>query len=287
MITRRQFSALLAARTLCAAAGGSKIRIGCQTRSYGNPPKNVATLLPLLEDMKAAGYEGFETNHVILSAIDDLAKARSEFDRRLPLIGLHLGVRWNNSETVRKGEADIARVARGVQALGGNHLMLSGTAARGLEGAALESAFQQKADMLQRVSEVCRSLNVRLCAHNHQEETVNNFAEMRFLAAHTKPGELSLLFDISHAALAGQDAASFVREHSSRIAGFHIRDRVGERQVPMGAGKVDLMGVAKAIRDTSWSGWLIVELEGEPIQGVSSSQLVRDARRFVREQMKF
>ena len=53
---------------MLAAAGNAKstVRVGCQTRSYGEPPRTLAGLLPLIADMTGASYQGFETNYVFL-----------------------------------------------------------------------------------------------------------------------------------------------------------------------------------------------------------------------------
>lgn len=279
MTSRRRFTALLGAQAIASTATG-KVRIGCQTRSYGNPPKDSATLLPLLDDIKAAGYEGFETNQVVLGSIADPARLKPELGRRVPLIGLHLGVKWQTAQDVEKSRAEIERVAAGTVALGGTHLMLSGAADTA-------EAIVRKTAVLNQSARDCRQIGLRLCVHNHESEARHDFAELRALLSATKPDDLSLLLDAGHAALAGANAAAFLREHVARIAGFHIRDRVGPRQVPMGAGQVDLKGIAAAIRETGWSGWLIVELEGEPIPGVSNPQNVRAARAYIREQLKF
>ncbi|MBM3739368.1 MAG: sugar phosphate isomerase/epimerase [Acidobacteria bacterium] len=271
---RRRELILSGAAVLAAAAPG-KVRIGCQTRSYGDPPRDTQSLYPLLEDMKDAGYEGFETNYAVLDGTGDRAKARAEIARRTPLVGLHVGLRWKSAETEAANEANLQRAIQGTTDLGGTHVMISGAAPR--------EAWGRRLDLLRKAA---AGTSIRLCVHNHIEETRGRFAEMRHVAQNSQPGALWFFFDIGHAAVAGADAAAFVREFSGRIAGFHIRDRVGDDQVPMGTGKVDLVGVAQAIRDTSWSGWVIAELEGNPVPGVTPRQNVRAAREFVRTRMK-
>jgi sugar phosphate isomerase/epimerase len=134
-------------------------------------------------------------------------------------------------------------------------------------------------------AEIARETNVRLCVHNHVEETRNDFYELRELLANTPAGDVWLLLDIGHAGIARANAAAFFRSHAARIAGLHVRDRIGERQVPMGTGQVDLRGVVVAIRETGWSGWVIVELEGTSVPGVSSSENVRLARHYLKKEM--
>lgn len=275
MITRREFSALALQPLLRAASG--RIRAGCQTRCYGNPPATLEALLPLLDDMKAAGYEGFETNNGILKSLPNPAAVEPELRRRVPLIGLHLGLRWSGEDMEKIAIAEIERVAAAVKQLGGTHLFLS--------GAARKEVWTNRVAALRHGASVCHRLGIVLAVHNHQEETRDNFAELRFLLDNLRPLEMSIILDIGHAALAGADAAGFLRSNAARVAGLHVRDRIGDRQVPMGTGQVDLAGTAKAIRDTGWSGWITAELEGTPIPGVSAKENVRAARKYLRERM--
>jgi inosose dehydratase len=279
---RRSFLQLL---TAAACTGKPAVRAGCQTRCYGEPPRTLATLLPLVADIADAGYQGFETNYIVLGSMPDPAAARPEIEKRLPLIGLHLGVQLHLAEREEKNRAEIARVAKGTRELGGDHIMLSGAVSGHLDGDALRSGIRRKSDELIRAARVCRDSNIRLCVHNHVEETRNDFYELREVLANTPAGDVWLLLDIGHAGVGGANAAAFFRSHAARIAGLHVRDRIGERQVPMGTGQVDLHGIAAAIRETGWSGWVIVELEGTSVPGVSSSENVRLARQYLKKDM--
>lgn len=53
--------------------------------------------------------------------------------------------------------------------------------------------------------------------------------------------------------------AAFFTEHRARIAGMHLRDFKGERQVPFGQGEVDWKPLAAAVAQTGWSGWVLAE----------------------------
>jgi len=280
--SRRSFLQLL---TAAAGAGKAAVRVGCQTRCYGEPPGTLAGLLPLIADMANAGYQGFETNYIILGSMQQPAAARAEIEKHLPLIGLHLGVPLHLAEREERNRAEIARVAKGTRELGGDHIMLSGAVSGHLDGDALRSGIRRKSDELIRAARMCRETNVRLCVHNHVEETRNDFYELREVLANTPAGEVWLMLDIGHAGVGGANAAAFFRSHAARIAGLHVRDRIGERQVPMGTGQVDLRGVAAAIRETAWSGWVIVELEGTSVPGVSNGDNVRLARQYLKKEM--
>lgn len=276
MMERREWlgSALAAALQVKA----KQAKVGCQTRSYMAPNRNRAKLLEMLDDIAAAGYEGVETNFISVEdaflnpkpMVDELKK------RKLSLIGLHMGINWNEPEKVAQGVEIFERVAAGVRDLGGSHLIVSGAAAG--------DALKRKCDLLNGLSIRTRELGVRLAVHNHTEEALNNWQEFRYLLANTGP-HVWLLVDAGHAIMARQDPWLLLKEHSRRIAGIHLRDRTPEKPVLLGQGNLDLKGLSAAMGQTQWAGWLIVELEGYPLEGVTGAQGVRDARTRIRKEV--
>ncbi len=269
-----------------AGYGKTQIRIGCQTRSYGMPPETMEELLPRIKDMAAAGYTGFETNMSILKSLPDLAAAKATIGKYVPLVGLHLGVQLHVAEAREKNRAILERTAKAAHELGGTHIVLSRSASRDLRGEALREGLRRKCEELVHAAEVCRKWNIRVGVHNHEDEAKDDFAELRAVMEGTPAGAVWLVLDVGHATAVGAKVPPFIKQYSSRITAFHIQDCVGKKQVPMGKGDVDLMGIAKAIHDTNWSGWAFVELEAEPIPGVSSGENVRHAKRYMEKEMK-
>ena len=75
-----------------------------------------------------------------------------------------------------------------------------------------------------------------------------------------------------------------VRRYGKRIPLFHLRDAVAGKEVPFGAGECDFAGLGRALAETEWSGWLIVEVNRNP--QIPSRKMVETARDFIRKQMK-
>ncbi len=284
---RRQFTAALAASSTGFAARG-RVRFGCQTRSYYNPVKDRARLLRALDDIAAAGYEGFETNQLCLAEDFESPAAMKEelAKRKLALFGLHLGAKLSDAPGREKARADAARVAKGIRALGGSHLVMSPAAVRNVSGAELQSAYHSKAAELTELSKICADQGVKLAVHNHLEETMRGWAEFRVLAEKTRPGQTWFVVDVGPSGLTGQDPCSFLSEYHARIAGIHVRDYKGEKQVRLGAGTVNLRGVAEALDKRQWKGWALVELEAGAILGLTVEQASRQALRYLREEVK-
>ncbi|MBL8221066.1 MAG: sugar phosphate isomerase/epimerase [Bryobacterales bacterium] len=272
---RRTFVLGAPAAALMAAEG---IRIGCQSRSYAAPSRDVTQFLTFVDDMAAAGYEGFETNYISLEAgFTDPQPLRAEIARRkMHLIGLHAGSALHTPEQVTKAESLFAHVAAGVKALGGSYAMLSPSAGKDA------GLWKAKAEAIERLAAVCNKAGVELLVHNHVEEARNNFEEFRFLL---KNSSVKLLVDVGHAARAGVNAAAFCEEHHARIAAVHVKDWKGDHnnQMTLGTGEVPVKSALAALRKRNWRGWVIAELEGNPVPGVTREQNVRDARGFLKK----
>jgi sugar phosphate isomerase/epimerase len=272
-MTRRQLAAAL-------AWAPARVRLGCQTRSFAPPTRDREKLLGILDGIAAAGFAGFETNYIGFEAsFTDPAPAREEIARRkLELIGLHLGARFKPAGEAEKSTPLVARVARGVKALGGSLVIVSGTAS----GDA--AALQAKAHWVRQAGRICREEGVRLVLHNHVEEARDDWAEYRLLMRETDAG---LLVDVGHPARQRLDATAFLREFHARIAAIHVNDWTGETPRRLGTGDARLEEIGRTLNAVKWAGWAILELEGGKTEGGSVDGLVRESARFLRERMKF
>ncbi|MBL8177783.1 MAG: sugar phosphate isomerase/epimerase [Bryobacterales bacterium] len=272
----RRRSLLIAAAAAAGLPAAEGIRVGCQSRSYAPPSRDVRQFLGYLDDMAAAGYEGFETNYISLEAgFTDPAPLRAEIaERKMELIGLHAGSALHTPEQTVKAEELFARVAAGVKALGGSYAMLSPAAGKDA------GLWKSKAEAIERLAAICRKAGVELLVHNHVEEARNNFEELRFLL---RASSVRLLVDIGHAARAGVNAAEFCEQHHARIAAVHVKDWKDDHntQVTLGRGDVPVISALAALRKRKWRGWVIAELEGNAVPGVTREQNVRDARAFL------
>ncbi len=65
---------------------------------------------------------------------------------------------------------------------------------------------------------------------------------------------------------------------------MHVKDWKGDAntQVTIGTGDVDVKSALAALRKAKWQGWVIAELEGNPVPGVSREQNVRNAREYLK-----
>ncbi|MBL8210548.1 MAG: sugar phosphate isomerase/epimerase [Bryobacterales bacterium] len=256
--------------TLATSAGfaKSRMRAGCQTRCYGSPIRDKQKLLAVLEDLAAAGYEGFETNFASLEhSFDDPKQMVKEMAARgMKLIGLHAAPKFAIPAEVEKAK----RIARAIAELGGGHFVCSTS---GEIDAAATDQF----------GEYCRSVGVRLCLHNHLKELENGGQVMRAALEQTQPANVSAMFDLSYFSDAGLSAPEWMTKYARRIAGVHVRDHRDGKEVLLGEGKLQAREIGEALQKADWSGWVILEMNTRP--DLSSREVVTRGRKFLREQM--
>lgn len=228
--------------------------------------------------MKRLGYEGFECNYRFLeSEFGRAAEARTKIERPgVKFIGAHASMEQMRGEA---GE----RIAAGVSAMGAECIVMSG---RGLSptGHFEQTALIEKARTLENLARMLAKYKLRLAYHNHNPEFANNNAEMNGLAEKTNPELVSFLMDAGHGYLGGGNPALFLASHANRIYGIHLKTFKGKDtsgQVPLGQGDFDFRDLAAAVRNTGWSGWLIVEEGGGP-RGGNTAALGPD-REYVRK----
>jgi len=265
-MSRRDFLSCLPAGAMITAlplsAAAAAPRIGSQTNAWPIKPGDFPMFLRVLGELKALGFEGFETSFRNVQAqYADPAPARASLAASgLAFFGVHVFLTEYDPRT-RVAPMDLVKAtADGAAALGAQRVILSGA---GLvrDGRVAEGDLAQKAAGLEEAARYCRGRGVGFAYHNHGPEFAAGGAEIAGLIGRTDPALVAFLVDAGWAYRAGVDLAAFFTKHRARIAGLHLRDFTGEQQVPLGQGDVDWAPLASAIRASAWDGWVMAEEE--------------------------
>lgn len=195
---------------------------------------------------------------------DQLAEARryAEVSRQLGLTELYLAD--GGFDRVRPGHRTRRQAAGNV------------TEADALS----DEEFAQLAEGVSAVGRATLEYGVRSCFHNHVGSFVETRAEVERLLALADPHALFLGPDTGHLAWAGDDPVAFFRDHRDRILTVHIKDigthalEEGRRLdwdyrtysdsgifTELGDGVVDWDAFFEIVRESGFSGWLIVETD--------------------------
>ena len=135
---------------------------------------------------------------------------------------------------------------------------------------------------LTQVADYCLSQGVQLAYHHHMGTVIETSNDISLLMKHTGDS-LGLLLDTGHLTYAGGDPVSEFIKYSHRIIHIHVKDvrkeileysknknmsfldsvLNGVFTVP-GDGDIDYLPLFKALRESNYSGWLVVEAEQDP-----------------------
>jgi inosose dehydratase len=219
-----------------------ELRLGCQTNAW-------ATLDEALPPILALGFSGFETGFRNILPLGESILGKGN----LTCLGVHIFLQEYDPQTYLPPLSLAMEVATKAHALGAESLIVSGAPAP-------HGQASHKARGLNAIAEAIQGLGLRLSYHNHAPE-LNS--EIDVLLAETDPAFVSLLLDAGHAFRAGVDVVEFAVRRANRIAGIHLRDFKGGKQVPLGQGEFPVREFADALRSVKWKGWVIAEEERE------------------------
>jgi inosose dehydratase len=235
------------------------IRFGVQLNAFPIDPKRFETFTATLEQVKQIGYQGFEAGFRYLSeqfAAPEMA--RHSIERTgLTFFGIHIFFPDNLYDQATRIAAPSVYepVARGGAALGAKHLILSGAPAQNAD------QLKAKIEALNTAGRFALTTGITAAYHNHWWEFESKIGEIEALYTQTDPGLVHFVLDAGHAYHGGADVPAFIRAHSERIVGFHLRDFKSNEYVELGTGDFPLHQVAATIKQIGWKGWVENEEE--------------------------
>jgi sugar phosphate isomerase/epimerase len=235
------------------------VRFGVQLNAFPIDPKNFSNFLRTVGEVKKIGYQGFESSYRLVERqFGTPAPARRQIEQTgLVFFGVHIFMETPKYDPAT-GIAPVSLyegVARGGAALGARHMILSGAPA------ADEAMLKRKIEALNRAGAFAKSQGITVAYHNHWWEFQSKIGEIDALYTRTDPSLVSFLLDAGHAYHGGANVPAFIRAHSKRIIGFHLRDYRDGKLVTLGTGTFPLKQVADTIMQIGWKGWVENEEE--------------------------
>lgn len=155
------------------------------------------------------------------------------------------------------------------------------------------SAWPGFAADVQRAADRCRERGLEPVFHHHLGTDIETPQEIERLLELT---DVSLCLDTGHLWLAGGDPIAALRDWGDRIRQLHIKDAsraahataraargdlwrvvAGGGFRALGEGDLDLPAFAAAVRDSGYTGWLVVE-QDVPAEGQDLDRITADLR---------
>lgn len=139
------------------------------------------------------------------------------------------------------------------------------------------------ADGLEKLGDLAHEKDMEIVYHHHMGTGVQTTAEIDKLMSMTDPKKVSLLFDTGHLVFSGENPLEIYEKYSDRIKHIHFKDvrkavakevvaqkdsfltgvKKGVFTVP-GDGMIDFVPIWKAIKESGYKGWIVVEAEQDP-----------------------
>ena len=240
------------------------IHFGVQLNAFPIDPRRFDTFLNALAQVKQIGYDGFESSfRNVQGQFDNPVPARAQIEQTgLTFFGIHIflpGFDQYDPATHIAAPSIYQPVAHGGVALGAKHLVLSGAPCADAD------QLKHKIDGLNSAGSYARSAGFSVAYHNHWWEFESKIGEIEALYTQTDPDLVHFVLDAGHAYHGGADVPAFIRAHSKRIVGFHLRDYKNGKLSTLGTGTFPLALVATTIRRIGWKGWVENEEEREDL----------------------
>ena len=268
----------------------------------------------VLDEMRAAGYDGTELGDWGFMPTDPGALADTLAARGLSLLGAFVPVRLTDPAALDDGTAAAIRTARLLASAGFPEAFIvladdiaaspERTAVAGRVGpehrldGATRAIFADGAEHVAR--RVREQTGLRTVFHHHCASYIETAEEVEDLMARTDPSVLGLCLDTGHLTYAGGDPVAAVREFGARIWHLHLKDCSAEvagrarREgwdyhtavrhgvfCELGHGTVPFREVLDALGAAGYQGWAVVEQDVLPSLGTPAASAARN-REFVR-----
>ena len=157
-------------------------------------------------------------------------------------------------------------------------------------------------EMLAVVDEICAAHGLEQVIHPHAQTLLETKADVDWLLS-ASPVKWTL--DTGHLAIGGVDPVQFARDNIDRVGYVHLKDvnlsmapqvltrdltlMVGAQTglfTPLGQGNIDIAGVVRALEESGYTGWYVIEqdtalTDGVPAEGTGPIEGVRQSMQYL------
>lgn len=243
-----------------------------------------------IKEMAQAGYEGCEVGNKFPQEVSSLKQALLPFN-------LQIANKWYSSyfsnpekqkesldgfkhhvEFLKNMGAKVAGVAECERCV-----QQSSHAIFASKPVLDESQWGGFIEGLHKAGEIAKSFGLDMVYHYHMGTVIQTESEIETLMTHTDETLVSLILDTGHSYFTGADNLKIIEQYGHRIKHVHLKDiranilhlvknknlsfldavKAGVFTVP-GDGCIDFTAIFKALKNTDYRGWFVVEAEQDP-----------------------
>ena len=121
------------------------------------------------------------------------------------------------------------------------------------------------ADSFESLATLTKEYGIKIAIHNHgpEDKTYGRLEQVQ-KAVEKWPVEIGSCVDTGHVLRIGEDPVQWIKALGPRVHDVHLKDfsgPKGEDEKTLGKGKLDVVGVLKALKEVKFSGILALEYE--------------------------
>jgi len=121
------------------------------------------------------------------------------------------------------------------------------------------------ADSFESLATLTKEYGIKIAIHNHgpEDKTYGHLEQLQ-KAVDKWPVEIGSCVDTGHVLRIGEDPVQWIKALGPRVHDVHLKDfsgPKGEDEKTLGKGKLDVVGVLKALKEVKFSGILALEYE--------------------------
>lgn len=232
-----------------------------------------------IADIGSLGYEGvemFDGNVADFAGRPD--ELRTLLDRAgVELVSVYTGGNYIYDDLLPEEIHRATRAAELAQQFGAQSLIVGGGARRA--SGTIDADYVKLASTLDRLTDIAAEHDLLACYHPHLTTIVESPDELDRLLPNTRIGFCP---DTAHLAAGGGDPAELIRRYADRLRHVHLKDvRLNPLTfLPLGQGDIEFTDVLRALHESGYDGWLLVELDsynGDPREAAAVSKTYLDS----------
>jgi inosose dehydratase len=219
-----------------------------------------------VRDIASVGYTGTEMFDGNLVEYADRPEELRVLlaESGVKLVSVYSGANFIFADVLPEELHRINHAAELAATFGAERLVVGGGARRAAGTTDEDYALLGRA--LDQVTDIAESFGLTASYHPHLSTIVENRSELERLMSSTRIGFCP---DTAHLAAAGSDPAAVIREYPDRIHHVHLKDFRADpfEFLPLGEGDLDFPEILRAVRESGYDSWLMVELDeyaGDP-----------------------
>lgn len=224
---------------------------------------STGSTLDAVRDISETGYRGIEIfdGNLLEFESDKNAFRRLMLDHRLELVAVYTGANFIFPDILREELWRVDKAAAIGAELGASHLTVGGGAKRST--GTTDDDYWRLAEGLDRVVDIAGRYGLKASYHPHLTTIVETPEQLEKIMRHSR---INFCPDTAHLAAGGGDPTALVRLYRDRIVHVHLKGFQAEpfAFLPLDQGSLDNRAVVRALEETGYEGWLMVESDGCP-----------------------